>query len=261
MIRLLRQLRAFFKIKLAIIVEYRAMVYIWTLAGITPIVMMFVWMNLAENGLAGRTPQDFARYFLVAFIAGQITQAWVVWEFDYLIRTGSLSGVLIKPYDPWWDQVVENFASNGFRLPLTFGIAALGLWLTGAWQGLDFARLPLFALSLALAWQLAFNISYALALLGLWTERIKSVDGWHYMALAVLGGQVFPLDLLPPTLARIVELTPYPWIIGFPVSLAAGGQVDIPYGLTMQVLWLAIFVVLHRILWRRGIKRFGAVGG
>jgi ABC-2 type transport system permease protein len=258
---MIRILRAIFKSNLAIIVEYRAAVWIWTLAGVTPLVMMFVWMNLADDGIDGRTPQDFARYFLIAFVVGQLTQTWVVWEFDYLIRSGTFSGVLLKPFDPWWSQVVENVTSNGFRLPLTLGIAALGLWLTGAWQGLDFARLPLFALAMVLAWQLAFNISYTLALLGLWTERIKSVDGWHYMLLAVLGGQVFPLDLLPPALNRIVELTPYPWIIGFPVTLAVGAQADVPYGFTMQALWLAIFVVLHRILWRRGIKRFGAVGG
>jgi ABC-2 type transport system permease protein len=256
-------MRAFAKAKLAIIVEYRAEVYIWTLAGVTPIVMMFVWMNIAADGLEGRAPEDFARYFLIAFLVGQLTQTWVVWEFDYLIRTGTFSNTLLKPYDPWWDHAVENVTANGFRLPVTLATLALGLWLTGAWQGIDLARLPLFVLALVLAWLVAFNLSYAMALLALWTERIKSADGWNYMALAVLGGQVFPLDLLPSGLARIVEMTPYPWIIGFPVTLAADdvASAGIARGLAMQLLWIAIFVVLHRVLWRCGIRRFGAVGG
>lgn len=258
---LLRQMRAIAASKLAVIVEYRAEVWLWTLAGVTPLVMMFVWMNLAEGDLEGRAPEDFARYFLLAFLVGQLTQTWIVWEFDYYVRTGTFSNMLLKPIDPWWDQAVENVTANGFRLPLTLAIVGLGLWLTGAWAGLDPARLPLSALSLVLAWQVALNCSYAMALLALWTERVKSMDGWHYMALAVLGGQLFPLDLLPPALARLVEFTPYPWIIGFPVAIAVGTENDIAHGLAMQLLWIAIFVAAHRILWRRGIKRFGAVGG
>jgi ABC-2 type transport system permease protein len=258
---LLRQIRAFFKMTLAILIEYRAEVYIWTLAGITPLVMMFVWMNLAGEGLEGRTPEDFARYFLFAFLAGQLTQTWVVWEMDFDIRTGRFSTMLVKPYDPWWAHVTENVAANGFRLPLTLAVVALGLWLTGAWPGVEPARLPLAILALVLAWQVAFNLAYAMALLALWTERIKSADIWNYTALAVLGGQVFPLDLLPQGLAQAIEITPYPWIIGFPVTLAAGGTVDVMRGFSMQLLWIAIFVIAHRVLWRRGIKRFGAVGG
>jgi ABC-2 type transport system permease protein len=260
---LLRQLRAFFRAKLAIIVEYRAEVYIWTLAGVTPIVMMLVWMNIAGPDLGGRAPEDFARYFLIAFLVGQLTQTWIVWELDFLIRTGTFSNTLLKPYDPWWDQAVENIAGNGFRLPVTLAIVALGLSLTGAWQGFDLSRLPLFLFALVLAWFVAINLSYAMALLALWTERIKSADGWNYMALAVLGGQVFPLDLLPAALAGIVDLTPYPWIIGFPVSLAVNDMAreEIVRGIAMQILWIAVFVVLHRVLWRRGIRRFGAVGG
>ncbi|NJO35297.1 MAG: ABC transporter permease, partial [Rhodospirillales bacterium] len=38
-------------------------------------------------------------------------------------------------------------------------------------------------------------------------------------------------------------------------------EADLAQGFTMQFLWIVIFVIAHRILWRRGIRRFGAVGG
>jgi ABC-2 type transport system permease protein len=264
MIRALRLARAVWRFQLAIILEYRVTVFLWILAGVTPLVMMFVWMEIAGSGPVGtRAPVDFARYFLIAFLVTQTTQTWAVWEIDYLIRAGTFSHVLVKPYDPWWEQVLENLAGNGVRLPLIAIIVIVGLWLSGAISGIAPGRLPLFLLALFLANQIAINLSYAMALVALWTERIKSVDAWNYIALAVLGGQVFPLDLLPPGLAHAIDFTPWRWIIAFPVTTLAepmaSGQ--ILRGLAAQATWIAIFIALHRVLWRLGIKRFGAVGG
>jgi ABC-2 type transport system permease protein len=243
------------------VLEYRAAVFIWTLAGVTPLIMMFVWLQIAEgNEARERGPAEFALYFLMAFLAIQCTQAWVVWSFDTRIRSGELSLQLLRPFDPWFSEFAENQVSNGLRLPINLAIVAIGLWLTGASSLIEVSRLPWFILALVLALQIAFNISYAMGLVGLWTERIKSVDTWNCIMLYALGGAVFPLDLLSPGLRTLIELTPYPWIIGFPAAVMTG-EAALVKGFAMQLLWIGIAVIVHRILWARGLKRFGAVGG
>lgn len=259
--RLWRIAKALFKVKLGLILEYRAAVLIWTLAGITPLIMMFVWLEIAKTGSAGgHSPADFALYFLVAFLSIQFTQAWVVWNFDYLIRGGEFSVQLLRPFDPWLSELIENQVSNGLRLPVNLAIVAIGLWLTGAWRSVEIDRLPAFALALILAVQITFNFSYALGLIGLWTERIKSADTWNYLMLFALGGAVFPLDLLPPGLRTLIELTPYPWVVSFPTSVMTG-RADLARGFVVQLIWVGLAVIAHRYLWARGLKRFGAVGG
>jgi ABC-2 type transport system permease protein len=253
--------KALLRISLGLILEYRVTVFIWTLAGVTPLVMMFVWLQIAKgNEVGGRSPAEFALYFLIAFLAVQCTQAWVVWNFDYRIRSGEFSLQLLRPFDPWFSELAENWVSNGLRLPVNLAIVALGLWLTGASSLIEAGRIPFFILALILAQQITFNISYAMGLVGLWTERIKSVDTWNYIMIFALGGGVFPLDLLSPGLRLLVELTPYPWIVGFPAAVMTG-HASLAKGFAMQLLWIGIMVAAHRLLWARGLKRFGAVGG
>jgi ABC-2 type transport system permease protein len=253
--------RAYFRVTFAIMLEYRATVFIWLLAGVTPLIMMFVWRNLAADGpIGGRDPKAFAAYFLLAFLVIQSCQAWSVWNVDYYVRSGTYAIQLLRPYDPWFSELIENVTAKALRSPINLLIVAAGLVLTGAWELIEVGNLPVFLLALALSWQLMFNLNYALALLGFWTERIKSVDAWIYTMLYTLGGAVFPVDLLPPTLRSVVELTPFPWMVDFPVALLTGSAAPLK-GLAIQAGWIAITVLCHRILWARGLKRFGAVGG
>jgi len=259
--RLWRIAQALFRAKLGLVLEYRTAVFIWTLAGITPLIMMFVWLQIAEGGSAsGRSPAEFALYFLTAFLTVQFTQAWVVWNFDYLIRGGEFSVQLLRPFDPWLSEFIENQVSNGLRLPINLAIVTVGLWLTGAWSLIEPNRIPFVVLALILAAQITFNINYAMALIGLWTERVKAIETWNYFMLFVLGGAVFPLDLLSPGLRKVVEFTPYPWIVSFPTAVITG-RADLVRGFGVQLVWIGLAVAAHRLLWARGLKHLGAVGG
>ena len=253
--------RAYFRISFAIMLEYRATVFLWILAGITPLIMMFVWVHLAAaEPLGGRDPKAFYFYFLVAFLSTQCCMAWVVWNVDYQVRSGTYAIQLLRPVDPWFEELIENMAAYALRLPPSAFVVGLGLAVSGGWELVVPARLPTFILALILSWQLMFNMNYALALLSLWSERGKSMDSWVYLMLFTLGGALFPLDFLSPFWREAIAWTPFPWMVNFPIELLAGNARPFP-GFAMQAVWLAIMVACHRVLWARGRKRFGAVGG
>ena len=56
---------------------------------------------------------------------------------------------------------------------------------------------------------------------------------------------------------------PFRWAFGFPIEVIIGPISDgeLAAGLAMQAAWLAALVVLIRVVWRRGVRRFAAVGG
>lgn len=262
--RRLRLVGAIARMVLAVLVEYRAQAYIWMLAGALPLLMMVVWRHIAESeAIGGFDRVGFARYFLIVFLVTQLVQCWVIWNFDEKIRSGTLAVGLLRPFDPFLGEVVENVTTNLFRSPLWLPIVAAGLWATGAHADIQWASLPVFLVALAGAWAIQFNLHYGLALAGFWTERMRAFDAWAYLMLGAFGGGLFPLELLPPELRSLVELTPFPYIIGFPASILAQGLPagEIMRGLALQIVWIAILVVVHRLLWRQGIRRFGAVGG
>jgi ABC-2 type transport system permease protein len=259
----LRALKALLTIAIAEIAEYRALTFIWMLAGTLPIIMMFVWMSAAGAGeIAGYRASDFAGYFMLAFLAGQFTQVWVIWSLDEDIRHGRLSIQLVRPIDPLLGYVAINVAANGIRLPIALAVTGMGLFLGGALGGMPWERTPLFALSLIGSWLIVFNLNYALGLLSLWTDRAIALESWYYVVASVLAGKLFPLDLLPQGLRHAVDFTPFPSIVNLPIEImtARVSMGDAAAGIGIQLLWAFLFIGAHRLLWRLGLRRYGAVG-
>jgi ABC-2 type transport system permease protein len=85
------------------------------------------------------------------------------------------------------------------------------------------------------------------------------------MALeSVLGGQIFPLDLLPPAFFDISAGLPYFYQMYFPVALLTGRLDDptvIGPMLQIQAFWVVVILMTGQILWRRGLRLHTAVGG
>jgi len=74
---------------------------------------------------------------------------------------------------------------------------------------------------------------------------------------------LFPINILPPALAHILNFTPFPYLLYFPVNVYLGAikGLDLAQGLAIQFAWLAFFWLLSQFVWRRGIKKYSAVGG
>jgi ABC-2 type transport system permease protein len=148
------------------------------------------------------------------------------------------------------------------RLPIVLLVTGIGLALGGGLEGLRWERLPLFAVSIVGAWLIVFNLNYALGLLSLWTDRAIALESWYYVVASVLAGKLFPLDLLGGGLRQAIDFTPFPYIVNLPIEimtgrLSFGGMFA---GLAIQLFWAGLFVGAHRLLWRLGLRRYGAVG-
>jgi ABC-2 type transport system permease protein len=79
----------------------------------------------------------------------------------------------------------------------------------------------------------------------------------------IAGGHLFPLNLLPPTLANALNYTPFPYQLYFPVSIYLGSTSGAALwrGLVIQTFWVLAFYGIARFVWSRGIRKYSAVGG
>lgn len=242
---------------------YRAEIVLWMIAGAFPLFMMLIWMSLAESGpMGGFAAQDFAAYFLVVFFVHEMTQVWVLGQLDEQIRLGEMSSKLLRPLNPCWEHLADHLCALAVRLPLLLPFVALGLFLSGGWGEIEAGRVPLFLLSLVLAWVIFFSLQYCLGLLAFWTNQAAAFENLVYTLYLVLGGGVAPLALFPELLQRIIGYTPFPYIISLPVEILlmppdGGAPLS---GLMAQLLWAALFVALAGFLWRRGLKKYAAFG-
>lgn len=109
-----------------------------------------------------------------------------------------------------------------------------------------------------------FSIAYCFGMLTFWFLEIQGFVILSMAIESVLGGQIFPLDLLPPWLLRIAEYLPFYYQMYFPAAIFSGRINDpalVIRGLGIAFCWVALLLLIGQVLWRRGLRRHTAVGG
>jgi ABC-2 type transport system permease protein len=118
--------------------------------------------------------------------------------------------------------------------------------------------------AMALSAMIQFSIAYCFGLLTFWFLEIQ---GFVILSMAVetiLGGQMFPLDLLPAWAYSLAKYLPFYYQMYFPAAIFTGRLSDkaaIAQGFGIQGLWVVALLCLNQWLWARGLRRHTAVGG
>ncbi len=245
---------------------YRAEIVIWILTGSIPLIMLAVWIGKAQaaGGAVGDfTSQRFAGYFISAWLSQQLIVAWVSWELDFQIRQGTLSPKLLRPLDVFWEHAMSHLAERLVRFPFMLIVLVAGLLLVPGTQITpDLPHALAYLVSINLAWAIRFQIAYCVGLLAFWFEQATSVDELYFIIAAFLTGSFAPLEFYPPAVRAIVEWLPFPYLVYYPVQVLTGAASwpEIALIIGVQLVWVLLFGLLRVLMWRRGLRRYGAVG-
>lgn len=108
-----------------------------------------------------------------------------------------------------------------------------------------------------------FTIAYIFGLLTFWFLEIQSFIILSLAIETVLGGQMFPLDLMPTWFYRISQWLPYYYQMYFPTAIFTGriDEASALSGLAIQSFWVVALLLIAQLLWTRGLRRHTAVGG
>jgi ABC-2 type transport system permease protein len=258
--------RALFSIKVAEQLQYRVALMIWLIeVALTPIISIVIWSAVAraQGGVVnGYTPSTFAGYFLIAMLVNYATQTWVFWEFEWRIREGTFSPLLLKPIHPIHGDIAQNI---GYKLVMLTVIIPITLFIILVFHPvvhLTWLAALAFVFSLLQAFALRFAIEWALALLAFWTTRADVLNQLYVVILLFLSGQLVPLAFFPQAVQTAAALLPFRWMVALPVQLCLGAlrPDEILPGLAAQSLWLVLSILLLAVLWRAGVRRYSAVG-
>jgi ABC-2 type transport system permease protein len=204
----------------------------------------------------------FTTILVLQFFVGAFNEDYQISE---EIRNGLINQFLLKPinYFLYRFSIFSAARSVSGVLVLAPLAAALPLIRGGLEFPHDAWRLALAPPALILAALIQFTIAYCFGLLTFWFLEIQ---GFVILSLAfetMLGGQIFPLDLLPAGLFRIAQLLPFYYQMYFPAAILTG-RIGFPVairGLGIAAAWLAVLLGLAHLLWVRGLRRHTAVGG
>jgi ABC-2 type transport system permease protein len=125
-------------------------------------------------------------------------------------------------------------------------------------------RITLGVPAMALSAIIQFSIAYCFGLLTFWFLEIQGFVILSMAIESVLGGQMFPLDLLPAWAYRIAKFLPFYYQMYFPGAIFTGrinDQAAVWQGLGIQLGWVVVLLGIGHFLWVRGLRRHTAVGG
>jgi ABC-2 type transport system permease protein len=114
----------------------------------------------------------------------------------------------------------------------------------------------------AIGFGVNFLLGATITSLAFWTTRVYSLHEFYYALAVLFSGQFVPLVLMPPVVQQIAQFLPFQLMIYFPVQLVLGllPPNAIVRNFALGLMWLTIAYGLFNLVWRRGVKRFSAVG-
>ncbi len=270
MLATLNKYRAAFSVGLQSNLVYRANFAIRGFFSFFHLVVVFILWGAAYAGNAkiggfnfNQTLTYFVALIVVQFMIGAFNEDYQISE---EIRNGLINQFLLKPVNYFGYRFSIYLSARlvtGLMiiLPLIVTYPLLGHYLTIPADGWRFA---LAVPALVMSALIQFGIAYCFGLLSFWFLEIQ---GFVILSMAfesVLGGQIFPLDLLPHWFFDVSAGLPYFYQMYFPVALLTGRINDFGTALAMlqiQAFWVAAILVIGHVLWVRGLRLHTAVGG
>ena len=250
----------------AVNLQYRAANLIWLIGAVLePVIYLAVWDTVAKaqgGAVEGFTTSDFAAYFIALMVVDRLTFTWIMWEYEFMIREGTLARRLMRPLHPFWVDLADNIAYKAFIMVVLIPtVILLSFFFHPSFQTtwLDFlAFLP----ALVLAFILRFCLEWGLAMSAFWTTRTNAINQVYFVVFLFFSGRLAPLELLPGPIQFLASLLPFRWMLSFPIEVLLGQHTaqEILIGYGIQLAWTAAVVAAMLLAWRTSIKQFSAVG-
>lgn len=228
---------------------------------------LLLWKSVMGGAasMSGYTLPGLVLYFVGVLLVDTLASPTEdEWRIAAEIREGQISALLIKPLDHLVYRISLFFSYRLIYALITLPIVCSLLWLLRS--QIQWPRQPetwlLFALAVVNSALIQFFIAYSLAMLAFWILEVSTVVFILYSFEYFLSGHVFPLDLLPESARRLLQWTPFPSELFFPIQilLEKVSGTEMAAGYATQIFWVLASGACARFLWTRGIRRYQGVG-
>lgn len=247
--------------------QYRVANYFYMVGMMAePIIYLVVWSTVAEQqggSVGGFTAADFAAYYIVWTLVRNMNIVLTPYVWEELVKEGTFAGDLLRPIHPIHSYLAYFAGWKVVVIVMWLPIAVVLTWIFRPALDPSLFDVTLFFVALWGGFLVRFFALWALGLVTLWTTRVSALFELYFTAELLLSGRLVPLSLMPPWVQTVADFLPFQWAFQFPIDVLLGrlAAAEVWAGVGMQVLWTAIALGISAIVWRRGVRRFAAVGG
>jgi ABC-2 type transport system permease protein len=249
---------------------YRWNYFLRALFGLIPLAgTVFLWRAVFKEKGGGLHGYDYGSmvyyYLLVLLVSNLVTPTEDEWQIAADIREGQINSFLTKPLSYLGYRFSIFLSGRLVYTAVTLPPIALIFLYFHNYIVLPHSAATYFYafVSTLMAAFMQFFITYSLAMMAFWILEISTIVFIVYSFEYFLGGQMFPIDIMPTGVQEVMKWLPFYYELFCPVAIflerlqgAAMFQ-----GLAIQAGWLLLTWTAAHLMWRRGLGHYQAVGG
>lgn len=218
------------------------------------LIIYLLWSTLLKNGFGADhySQSSLILYYLAMTFVGNFI------HYDYHlaaddVRLGNLSADLIRPYNYYLKLFIEGLAGK-LLVVLLFVPIFLPL--------IKPNYLVIFLVTLTLALIIRFLIMLTIGGLAFWFNRVHGFNAAIFSIGGLFSGEMIPSDLLPEKLQLVGNLLPFKYSTFVPAKYLSGNASgeNLLANFLMQIFWIIIWLLIVKVIWQKGLKRYESAG-
>ena len=245
---------------------YRTSVVLWRLRQfLSTFMAITVWIVIfsgTEEAFQYSRDAMISYIFLVSFLQSLVLSSSLN-GLANRVYSGEISNLLLKPVNLFSyfasEELADKLKNVGFLLLETVALYFIFQPM------ISLPNLPTFAIFVAwsiLAVLLNFFVTLIFGSIGFWSPQTWGPRFLFFMIVNFTAGKLFPLDILPTTIQKILFYTPFPYLSFVQIQLFLNRYTQteiISHSLTL-LSWVVILGILAYKLWQRGLKAYDSAG-
>jgi len=248
--------------------EYKANAIVGTFAIFSGLAIEFlIWKQVFQaqdlQEIRGFTFNGLMAYIFLCMIVGQLKSSWATsMEMIDSIRTGEMNKYLIRPISFFTYHFMMFIGHNSmFYIVYTTVLILFPILLPG-WAFPTILHVIGFIAALLISIYLSYSIYFCMVCFAFWFGEVRALVIAYNVSNIILSGQVIPLRMFPESILNIISMTPLPYLIDLPVSIATNNLPIHLWGTKIGIafLWCIIMSIFGKIIYYFGIRQYEGFG-
>ncbi len=234
----------------------------------TLVISYSLWKNIYDfkgvDVLNGHTLNSLVFYYLIASIVSKAMLGEDIGFLSKEIYEGTLNRFLVYPISLFQYKHITFLTHSLFQsVQVIFIFFIQYLYLEKlSLSDIPYSHYFLGVLTMTLASSLFFMIACVLESVAFWADQTWTLLVAFRMSCNFFGGSMLPLNFFPEWGQKIIAMTPFPYIINFPLKVFLGEYDSRFYfeNLMMLSFWYLLFLGVFKLIWHKGKYQYTGVG-
>lgn len=219
---------------------------------------------VGRSTVGGLTAAQTLNYVMLARIFHDgVYQTNMLRSWGELVRDGGILVTLLRPLDFQGAMYLQNLVHLGLNVMMKLPLALF------AWFVFDL-RLPndpvvwlAFAITQLLGHAVMFCFDWIVGCAVFYSTEVWGLAVARAGIATFFSGMLIPLALMPEGLRTLATVLPFSQAVYLPISVLSGltPLSDVPRLWLMQLAYLAVLIVLSRLVFRRAVRVVTVQGG